>query len=53
LKELHSLRLQGTFAANRIKKFYLREEVDREGEDALRGLVSRFKTAELSTEEDS
>jgi hypothetical protein len=48
LKELHGARLRGTFAANRIKKFYSRDDIDLAEEDNIQGLVGRFAETEMS-----
>ena len=48
LRELHGARLRGTFAANRIKKFYTRDEVDHKEEDLIQGLVGAFEETVIS-----
>jgi hypothetical protein len=53
LREPHGPRLRGTFAANRIKKFYARESIDHETEDVTRGLVGAFEGAIISEGEDA
>ena len=48
MREPYSVLLRGTFAANRIKKFYTRDEIDHGGEDLIQGLVSVFEETVIS-----